>query len=180
MSPEWETGRTTAGGCLLVSVGSNSGGNVFFPAEIAVGTRTTSKTTTAPTAANTTLLQARRKLNDKKTLSEENKQFDPRRERREATALQRGCNDIAFLGGGERWVMGCWLLVLRVLCLCVPVCLFCLLFYQVIISQRAEMWEETRRKPIKSPEGKHLHAYQPLEDGEDQRYPVRLYRNALG
>ena len=34
-----ETGRTTADGCLLIDVGSNSGGNAFFPAEITVGTR---------------------------------------------------------------------------------------------------------------------------------------------
>ena len=65
--PNEETGQTTADGCLLVGVGSNSGGNVFFPAEIAVGTRVDSKFTTAPTARNITLLQARRKPNDKKT-----------------------------------------------------------------------------------------------------------------
>ena len=64
--PNGETGRTTADGCLLVGVGSNSGGNVFFSAEIAVGTRVDSKITTAPTARNITLLQARRKPNDKK------------------------------------------------------------------------------------------------------------------
>ena len=37
--PNGETGRTTADGCLIVGVGSNSGGSIFSPAEIAVGTR---------------------------------------------------------------------------------------------------------------------------------------------
>ena len=37
--PNGETGRTTADGCLLVDVGSNSAGNAFFRAEITVGTR---------------------------------------------------------------------------------------------------------------------------------------------
>ena len=59
--PNGETERTTADGCLVVGV----------------GTRPDSKITTAPTATNTTLLQARRKPNDKKNLSKENKQFDP-------------------------------------------------------------------------------------------------------
>ena len=48
------------------------------------------------------------------------------------------------------------------------------------IFQLAEMWEETRRKSIKSPEGKHFLAHQPLEDGEDQQYPVRSYRKRFG
>ena len=50
--PNGETGRTTADGCLLVDVGSNSGGNTFFPAEITVGTRPDSKTTTTSAASN--------------------------------------------------------------------------------------------------------------------------------
>ena len=36
--PNGETERTTANGCLLVGMSSNSRGNTFFPAEIAVGT----------------------------------------------------------------------------------------------------------------------------------------------
>ena len=72
--PNGETGRTTADGWLLVGEGSNSGGNVFFPAEIAVWTR--ADITTAPTAPNTTLLKASLKPNDKKTLSKKSKQFD--------------------------------------------------------------------------------------------------------
>ena len=73
--PNGETGRTTADGCLLVGMGSDQGGDTSSPTE-RVNTRTDSKITTAPSAPNTTLLQARRKPNDKKTLSEENRRYD--------------------------------------------------------------------------------------------------------
>ena len=80
--------------------------------------------------------------------------------------------------------MGGSLFVLRVFCLCVSFCLLCLLFYRIrwSLCQRAEK-HERRREENQSrarTEGKHLLACQPLEDGEDQQYPVRLYRNALG
>ena len=74
--PNWETGRTTAAGYLTAGVGSSLGGDTSSPTE-RVDTRADSKITAAPTASNATFLQARRKPNDKKTLSEENKQFDP-------------------------------------------------------------------------------------------------------
>ena len=73
--PNGETGRTTADGCLLVGVGSNSGGKRFFPSEIAVGTRSNSKTTNTSAASNIIILQQGRQPRDK-TSSEENKQFD--------------------------------------------------------------------------------------------------------
>ena len=77
--PNGETGPTTADGCLLVGVGSNSGGNTFSSAEIAVGTRPDSKSTTPSAALNTIFLEASRKPEDKKKGSDENKQFDPGR-----------------------------------------------------------------------------------------------------
>ena len=58
--PNGETGRTTADGCLLVGVDLSSGGNTFSPAEIAVGTRPDSKSTTPPAASNTIFLKIRR------------------------------------------------------------------------------------------------------------------------
>ena len=75
--PNWETGRTTASGCLPVDVGSNFGGYNFLLAEIAVGRRVDSEVTTPSTALTTVFLQASRKPKDKKTASKENKQFDP-------------------------------------------------------------------------------------------------------
>ena len=54
--PNGETGRTTADGCLLVGVGSNLGGNTLSPAEIAVGTRPDSESTTPPAASNAIFL----------------------------------------------------------------------------------------------------------------------------
>ena len=65
--PNWETGRITAVGCLLVGVGSNLGRNTFPLAEI----------TTPSTASTAVFLQASRNPKDKKTASDKNKQFDP-------------------------------------------------------------------------------------------------------
>ena len=74
--PNWETERTTAAGYLPAGVGSNLGGDTSSPTEC-VGMRVASEITTAPAASNTVFLKPRRKPNDKKTSSEENKQFDP-------------------------------------------------------------------------------------------------------
>ena len=41
--PNGETGRTTADGCLLIGVGSNSGGNTFFPLKSLEGLEPTAK-----------------------------------------------------------------------------------------------------------------------------------------
>ena len=74
--PSWETGRTTAAGCLAVGVGSNLGGETSSPTECVgtraecVGTRADNKITTAPAALNTIFLQVSRKPEDKKTASE--------------------------------------------------------------------------------------------------------------
>ena len=76
--------------------------------------------------------------------------------------------------------MGGPLFVLRVSCRCMPVCsLFTVLSGDYFFSELKNMRGDAK-KTIKSPEGKHLLAYQPLEDGENQQRPVRLYRNALG
>ena len=75
--PNWEIGRTTAAGCLPVSMGSNFGENTFPLAETAVGRRADSEITTPSTASNAVFLQTSRKPKDKKTASEENKEFDP-------------------------------------------------------------------------------------------------------
>ena len=97
-----EVGRTTAAGYLTAGAGSNSGGDNSSPTE-RVDTRADSRITTAPTAPNTTLLQARRKPNDKKTLSEENKQFDPGGKGGEPPPWNAGCTNSLFFFWGERW-----------------------------------------------------------------------------
>ena len=70
----WETGRTIADGYLLVSMGSNQGGDTSSPTE-----RFSTRAGTATTPANsssTIFRKASHKPRDK-TPSEENKQFDP-------------------------------------------------------------------------------------------------------
>ena len=71
--PNWETGRTTAAGCLPVGVDSIFGGNTFPLAEIGAD----SEIATPSTVSNTVFLQTSLKPKDKKTASGENKQFDP-------------------------------------------------------------------------------------------------------
>ena len=134
--PNGETGRTTTDGYLLVDTGSNQGGDISSPTE-RVGTRAGKTTTTTSAASNIIFLRQGRKPSDKIS-SEENKQFDPggnlipegkERSHRLGTRLWWYC----FVSWGELWTMGSPLLVLHVLCLCVPVCLFCILFFQLII-----------------------------------------------
>ena len=73
----WRKGRIIADGYLLVGVGSNQpGGDISSPTE-RVDTRVGTKITTTSAASNTISLRTRSKPQDKKTLSEENKQFDP-------------------------------------------------------------------------------------------------------
>ena len=69
-----ETGRTIADGYLLVGMGSNQGAETSSPTE-RVDTRA-GTATTAKNSSNTISRKARRKPRDK-TLSKENKQFDP-------------------------------------------------------------------------------------------------------
>ena len=74
-NPNWETGRTTASGCLTAGVDSIFGGNIFSCPKIA--RRADGEITTPCAASNTFFLQTRRKPKDQRTCSEENKQFDP-------------------------------------------------------------------------------------------------------
>ena len=69
--PNWETGRTTAAGCLTAGVGLNLGGNTSSPTERIIGTRGGSVATT-PDSSKTIFLQASRKHK----ANEENKQFN--------------------------------------------------------------------------------------------------------
>ena len=137
--PNGETGRTTADGCLLVSVGSNSGGNTFPPAEIAGGTRPNNKSTTPPTASNTIFLKANRKPEDKKKDSEANKQFDPGRKREKPPPWNVAVMALLFffLGG----TLGHGMPVVCALCF-LYVCLVS--YYKVITFQRAEKHERRR------------------------------------
>ena len=108
--PNGETGRTTADGCLLVGVGSKLGGNTFFPAEIAVGNRPNSESTTPPSASNTIFLQASCKPEDKEKGSEENKQFDPGGEGEKPPPWNAVVTVLfSFLGGtlGHGWPVAC-------------------------------------------------------------------------
>ena len=118
--PNWETGRTTAAGYVTAGVVSNLGGDTSSPTE-RVDTRAESKITTAPTAPSTTFLQAKRKPNDKKTLSEENKQFDPGGKGGEPPPWNAGCTNSLFFVWGERWPWGAC-------CLCFVSCVLCLVF----------------------------------------------------
>ena len=115
--PNGETGRTTADSCLLVGMGSNSAGKTFFPAEIAVGTRPDSKSTTPPAASNTIFLKASRKPEDKEKGSEENKQFDPEGKGEKPPPWNAAVMVLLFFSGGEHWAVGCPLFVRRVFCL---------------------------------------------------------------
>ena len=75
--PNWEIGRTTAGGCLLAGASSNLGGNTFSLTEIVVGTRADNETATPSTSSKPVFLQTSRKPGKSEPASEENKQFDP-------------------------------------------------------------------------------------------------------
>ena len=74
--PIWETGRTTADGCLAAGVGSNLGGNTSSPTERVTGTRIGTATTPV-NPSKTASLEASSKPEDKEKGSEENKQFHP-------------------------------------------------------------------------------------------------------
>ena len=125
----WEKGRTIADGYLLVGMGSNKGGDISSPTEH-VGTRAATAATPA-------------KPRDK-TTSEENKQFDPGG-KGETAPLWNAAVILFSFSWGELWAVGGSLVLLRVLCLCVPVCLFAIYCsFQVTTVQRAEKHERRR------------------------------------
>ena len=74
--PNWEMGRTTVNGCLLVGVSLNLGGNTFPLTEPVIGTRTDSQTSTPSASSKTVFLQMSRIPIDSEPASEENKQID--------------------------------------------------------------------------------------------------------
>ena len=116
-----ETGRTIADGYLLVGMGSNQGADTFLSTE-RVGTR--AGTATAPAnLSNTISRKARRKPRDK-TPSKENKQFDPGGKGEKPPPWNAAVMVSYFFFRGGTLGHGMPLLLLRVLCLCVPVCLF--------------------------------------------------------
>ena len=133
----WEAGRTIADGHLLVGMSSNQGGDTSPPTE-RVETRAGRTTTTKSAASNITFLKQGHKPRDK-TPSEENKQFDPGG-KGEKPPLWNAAEMVSFFFWGERWAVGCPLLVLRIFCLSVHYSLF----YHVITVQRAEIHERRR------------------------------------
>ena len=138
----WETGRTTADGILTAGVGSNQGENISPPTERAKNMTTfadiSSTTEHVGTRAGTAATPAKRRY---KTISEENKQFDPGGKGEEAPPWNAAVTLLSFLG--ESWEATC-------LCFVLPVCalgVLCFLKYcsfQVITSQRAEKYEGRR------------------------------------
>ena len=163
----WETGRTIADGYLLFCMGSNQGGD--NPPTERVGTRAGKTTTTTSAASNIIFLQQGRKPRDE-TSSEKNKQFDPGGKGEKPPLWNAAVMVLVFfflggtLGRGMPVAFASCSLSLRA-CLSVHYSLF----YQVITFQRAEKHERRRRSNrwCTQPEGKHLLAHQPLEDGED-------------
>ena len=123
--PNWEMGRTTVEGCLLVGVSLDLGGNNFSLTELAVGARTNSKTATPSALSKTVFLQMSRKPGDSEPASEENKQFDPGG-KEENHRFEKWMYWYSFLFLGELWA---WMPGMF-LCLCFSV-VYC--SYQVII-----------------------------------------------
>ena len=141
----WETGRTTADGFLTASVGSNQGGNISSPTECVGTTKSTttfvdisSPTEHVGTRAGTAATPAKRRH---KTISEENKQFDPGGKGEKASPWNAAVTLLSF--SGVSWEAPC-------LCFVFFVCALCVLYslnycsFQVITSQRAEKHEGRR------------------------------------
>ena len=105
--------------------GFNLGGDIFSPTERVIGARAGSVATT-PDSSTTVFLQPSHKPNDKKILSEENKQFDPGGKEGEPPPWKEALLVVFSFSGEGRWA---WvpLLVFCALCfcLCLPVCLLC-------------------------------------------------------
>ena len=75
--PNWEMGRTTVDGCLLIGVISNFGSNVSPLEKLGIGMQTYSQTPTYFASSKTGFLQMSRKPGNREPAYEENKQFDP-------------------------------------------------------------------------------------------------------
>ena len=109
----WETGRTTASGILTAGSGQSQGGNISSPTERVKNTRIT---------ADTTCLQQAHK-----TLSEQNKQFDPGGRREKAPLCNAAVALLSF--SAESWEASC-------LCFVFCRCSVCILFSQIIFLFR--------------------------------------------
>ena len=145
----WETGRTTAGGGFLTAgVGSNQGGSISSPTEC-VDTRASTKSTATfadislptehvSTLAGTAATPAKRRH---KTISKENKQFDPGEKGEKAPPWNAAVTLHCF--SGESWEAPCLCFVFSVCALCV-LCSLNYCSFQVITSQRAEKLEGRR------------------------------------
>ena len=104
----WETGRTATDGFLAASVGSNQGGNISSPTERVGTTKSTtfadisSPTKHVGTRARTAATPAKRRH---KTISEENKQFDPGGKGEKAPPWNAAVTLLSF--SGESWEAPC-------------------------------------------------------------------------
>ena len=119
--PSWETGRTTAAGCLPAGVSSNLGGNTSSPTERVTGKRAGTATTPV-NSSKTPSLQVSRKPEDKEKSSEENKQYDPGGKGEKPPPWNAAVMVLfSFLGGtlGHGCPVAC---ASCFFCLCVPVC----------------------------------------------------------
>ena len=133
--PNWETGRTTAAGCLC---GLEFGSKHFFPLRMRYWN------------FNTGSFPADKTQTKRQDIQRSKQAIRPRWERMRATALRSGCTGSLFFPGGDLG-MGA---VASALCfLYLSVCFVMYCSYQVIIFPRAEkIWGE-KRKSIKSVTG---------------------------
>ena len=129
----WETGRTTADGILTAGVGSNQGGNISSPTERAKNTTTfadiSSPTEHVGTQAGTAATPAKRRH---KTISEDNKQFDPGGKGEKAPVWNAVVTLLFF--SGESWEAPCLCFVFSLCALCV-LCFLNYCSFLVITSQ---------------------------------------------
>ena len=146
----WDQGRTTADGFLAAGVGSNQGQSISSPTEC-VDTQASTKSTTTfadissptehvGTLAGTAATPAKRRH---KTISEENKQFDPGGKGEKAPPWNAAVTLLSF--SEESWEAPCLCFVFSVVCALSVLCFQNYCSFQVITSQRAERHEGRRR-----------------------------------
>ena len=73
--PNWEMGRTTVDGCLVIGVSSNLGGNNVSLEELGIRVQTDSQTPTTFASSKIVYKKMSRKPKDKESAKKENKQF---------------------------------------------------------------------------------------------------------
>ena len=163
-----------------MGVGSNFGGNTFSLAEIDVGRRADSEITTPSTASNTVFLQTSRKPKDKKTVSEENKQFDPGGKGGEPPPWKVGVL-IFFSFLGELWAGTPVFVPGIILCAFVFACLSVVYHsHQGIIFLRAGE-NMGREKKINEERNRRASTFLPINPlNINTTIPGSICRNALG